>query len=97
MPCHSPIHLASGNVETDRAWVVVLEVVQSSAANVTKLIGDSLTGRAREGRDNSAGAGSHGIVTEVGLDAALASVGRALRRRGAELLEVDDAIAREGV
>jgi len=77
--------LASGDVETDRAWIVVLEVAQAGAAHGRYLVRDGLAGWALECRDDTCRTRRESLYAVRGLSAALAVEGRGLSGNAAKL------------
>jgi len=90
------MHLARNDVETNWAWVVVLEVLQRGTRDGRDLVTDGLSSWAREGRDDGRSARLDSLLTEVDLNTALVRVGGRLGCNAAQLLEVDLAVAGEG-
>jgi hypothetical protein len=89
------LHLASGDEQTDGAWVPVLEVVEAGSRNRVDLVRDSLAGGAREACNNGGGTRGDSEAAEVSLDAAFGGVGGLVGGHGAQLLEVNLAVAGE--
>jgi len=90
-------YLAFSDVQTNWTWVVVLEECQASSRSSRKLIRDSLPSWTREGSGNGPRPRGDILDAEVGLDASLGGVGGGTASDPAQLLEVDSAVAGEGV
>ena len=89
--------LTSSDVQTDGAWVVVLEVGEGRTVLGTHLERDGLTCRTAECRDGVAVARHDSKSAEVLGDAGCIGVICCLGGRAAELGEVNGATAGEGV
>jgi hypothetical protein len=90
-------HLAFGNVESNWAWVVVLEEGEAGSRGRGKLVRESLASWAGEGGDNRGGSRGNTADTEVGQDASPGGVGSGTGGDSAQLREVNVAVAGEGV
>jgi len=88
-------NLASGDVKTNGARVVILEEAQASSRGRAKLVRDSPSSWASEGRHNGGRARSDGLDTEVSLDGTLRGIRGGLGSDVVELNEVNLPIARE--
>lgn len=89
------MHLASGDEQTDGAWVPVLEVVEAGSRDRADSVRDSLASGAREAGNNGGGTRGDSEVAEVSLDAALSGVGGRVGGHGGQLREVNLAVAGE--
>lgn len=89
--------LASGDEKTQWTWVPVIEPPQISGTGLRHLIRDSGTRGAREGRDDVGVTLSDSGGTKVSLGGWDGVVGGAFGGDGAQLLEVDGTVTREGV
>lgn len=68
------LHLAGSDVETNWAWVVVLEVFQAGATDGAELVGDGLTSWACESTDDGRRSWSDDLAAEILSYAALRGV-----------------------
>lgn len=93
----SLVHLAGSDVETYWAWIVVLEVLEAGSRGRADFIRDGLASWASEGADHDGRSWSGSLDTEVGLHTSLVGIGGGLASNVAELLEVELAVAFEGV